>query len=66
MKTRAELKRIRTALGLTQADVAKGAGISLVTMIKWETGHNVRPASERAIRDEIEGKLAMYDAMMTP
>lgn len=64
MKTRQELKAIRCALGLTQKDVARGAGVCLVTVIKWEGGKNVRPSSEKAIRDEIESKLKLYNSLL--
>lgn len=64
MRTRAELKAVRTALGLTQRDVANGAKVCLVSVINWEAGRNVRPATERAIRDEIEGKLRLYNALL--
>lgn len=66
MKTRQELKAIRCALGLTQKDIAKSAGVCLVTVIKWEAGRAVRPSSEKAIRDEIEGKLRLYNQLMEP
>lgn len=64
MRTRKELKEIRCALGLTQADVAKGAGVCLVSVIKYEAGRSVRPSTERAIRDEIERKLRLYNELL--
>lgn len=50
MRTREELKQIRLAAGLTQAEVAKMAGISPKTLIQFEKGRNVHPRIEGAIR----------------
>jgi transcriptional regulator with XRE-family HTH domain len=51
MKTREELKQIRLAAGLTQAEVARKAGVSPKTLLKFENGRNVHPRIEGAIRD---------------
>lgn len=51
MKTREELKQIRLAAGLTQAEVARMTGISPKTLLQFEKGRNVHPRIEGAIRD---------------
>lgn len=51
MKSREELKQIRLAAGLTQAEVAKMAGINPKTLLQFEKGRNVHPRIEGAIRD---------------
>ena len=53
MKTRNELTEIRKAAGYTQQQLAKKAEIGLSTVIKWEQGGNVRPSSDKAIREAI-------------
>ena len=58
MKTRNELTEIRTAAGYTQKQLAEKAAIGLSTVIKWEKGGNVRPSSDKAIREAI---MAIYN-----
>ena len=64
MKTREELKQIRLAAGLTQAEVSKMAGINPKTLIKFEKGRNVHPRIEGAIRDAFR-KLYMSNPILS-
>lgn len=64
MKTREELKQIRLAAGLTQAEVSKMAGINPKTLIKFEKGRNVHPRIEGAIRDAFR-KLYMSNPTLS-
>lgn len=66
MKTRNELKQTRIALGLTQQELAKKAQIGLSTVIKWEKGGNVRPSSEKTIREAILKSLTENPLEMLP
>ncbi|MBR1627030.1 MAG: helix-turn-helix domain-containing protein [Bacteroidales bacterium] len=40
--TSSEVKRIRTALGLTQSEFAKKLGVHLNTVVYWESGKTKR------------------------
>ena len=57
MKTRNELTAIRKAAGYTQKQLAEKAAVCLSVVIKWEKGTNVRPSSDKAIREAI---MAIY------
>lgn len=62
MTTREELKNIRRVVGWTQTDLARKAGITLLTVQNWEKGRAVRPRTERAIREALK---AEYDQAAT-
>lgn len=57
MTTREELKETRRALGLTQLQLAKMAGISRLAVLQYEKGASVRPSTEKAIRMAIRREL---------
>lgn len=60
MTTREELTKMRIELGYTQEQLAKKAGISRLTVVKYEKGCRVRPSTEKAIRSTL---WALSDAM---
>ncbi|SFD74799.1 telomere-associated protein Tap [Streptomyces aidingensis] len=62
-----ERERLRTAAGLSRADVAKALGVSTSTVAGWETGRT-DPAKERraAYGRLLEGIAARYPAPVSP
>lgn len=59
MTTREELTNMRRVLGMTQTELAQKAGISRLTVVKYEKGCAVRPSTEKAIRTTLR---AIYDS----
>jgi len=57
-RSRIDIETLRTALGLTQAQLALGIGVSERTVQNWEAGH-VSSQAERRVRDLIEVKDAL-------
>lgn len=64
MTDRQEYIEARKKCGLTQKDVAAGAKISLLSVVNWENGRNVRPHTDMAIRAEIAAKMRLYKALV--
>jgi transcriptional regulator with XRE-family HTH domain len=63
----AERERLRTAGGLSRADVARALGVSTTTVTGWETGRSA-PAKERraAYARLLEGLAQQYPAPASP
>jgi transcriptional regulator with XRE-family HTH domain len=45
-----EVARIRKRLGLSQAELAKGMGVSQGTVSRWEAGKNIQDRTLYAVR----------------
>lgn len=50
----------RTALGLSNAELAKLAGVGVNTVSRFETGQDVRMSSVGAIRAALEARGAVF------
>jgi transcriptional regulator with XRE-family HTH domain len=57
-----DVRELRSALGLTQGEMAKAAGVSLRTLQNWESG-KPSPQAERRLRDLIELRDTLTDYM---
>jgi transcriptional regulator with XRE-family HTH domain len=49
---------LRRAARLTQQELASQAGISRQTVVAWERGHRVSPATDDAVRRVLEPAIA--------
>lgn len=61
-----KLKEWRERKGLRQADVAKGVGVSQVSIGRYERGRTPKPAVLMRIVKFTKGKVGMLDLLPDP
>lgn len=57
-----DIPAIRKTLGLTQADLAKRAGVNITTVWRWENNEVPKRGSARAFLDQLAAEAATLKA----